>query len=1381
MQILAKFLVFSSLLVISLVHARISDLRLCVDENCSVPVSIARSVLSYNSDDARILSFKPSDKIVIYSKSAGSKPDLWGAEINGKRGYVPKDLIREQKILNSNLKFTVPTEQVAQEAEKNPENEATVKPFLPTPVPDTQQELNAENDPNVIVVDGTTIYMSEDSDIEKTITTGPPPPPETIPPAPSSETPLQPPTNLNSAKEESIPDQPQEELTTPEPETPDKKPLVEEEGVKTDDSTEAVSEPPEVAKDETVMEYISDTLTGWLDASGEGKQEEVDTGQDVGQSEEVTESVTAEPPEDVQVDLTKINLLSTKGNKQEPEVNEALKVVVDEPPVQTVPSPHPDVEERESSDEIYHQYPSSTTLQAEEMASQETSTEVSFNEEDSRPPLSAEDETSSEVPLYSEEVTTESAEVTSPPPEETASEETTMMSQFEILQPLEEQKQEEVQYSPYQNYETGQVVEVETEKVEEVTTETTLVVEEAHPPVVEDETTVPYPPLVSEEVTPAPAVQEDAAESTTSADSVETTPSADTAETTMTEESPQEETTPLERDSGGIFADWVYNLFGSSSSEEATDATPEQVITEKLLAEEPPAEESASSGSWFSFGSTVEPEISTADVTGDACFAESCAQVGAAPNHQPADSEQYHQQHHQAHSEASAIEWDVVASSGTILYLVVTAITVLLFTLGHYFIEKMRRDGALIAKINTLQRELLVSSKECLILKEDLETTKEKLTGIETTTSDSSGAILEIRAELSESQRLCQEQEEQIKTLESELEAATEAGLELNKMLSEFLSTQRGSQDLVKSVELLQGQLNKQQATISSMNQTLNLKTQENETLRLELTAANDKILDLELDIDGISKNLSTLQDEKLKLKRELEENCCTLANQLQEATNLREVEVDAVKKKLDASETSLKEVQNALKHRNSELEALKESISKLSTLKEDNSDKANRKLEAMLDVSKVQAELKLLISERDVLKERLQCEEDARQLLEDHMKMVKDEVQKLHEKGEAAEKEKQDALTRLEVLSEYFKEKEAQLQKELGLQEAFSVMKNEDFSTTQTRIKSLEEEVENFNCNAKPKPAKSFERQISVDYPNITSNRNNKLQKQWPPRPATPVKIAHQSPAKIAQQSPIIIIGAQNETLKQEIIDQEKGLKGQIVTLEKKAHENWIAARQAERKLDESKQESSTLRNRLTMLEKGTSLVTQNGEEGKGAATRLLESNGGELPTSPGLHIGDSPTPHFMLPPPPPLGAFMPPPPPPEYMQSPPLPPLYPDRRPPPLGRMSSPPPHHFSPPPPDRYNSSPYRPRSPGSDRSLPRYRYGSRSPSPPPYGGGGSNHDYPPYHSAGRPWEEPRAGFRPVPRDKELKGSTMSSGHSSSDSVGKSSSHRSGKRGK
>jgi hypothetical protein len=39
----------------------------------------------------------------------------------------------------------------------------------------------------------------------------------------------------------------------------------------------------------------------------------------------------------------------------------------------------------------------------------------------------------------------------------------------------------------------------------------------------------------------------------------------------------------------------------------------------------------------------------------------------------------------------------------------------------------MKRDGALIAKINLLQKELMVASKECLILKDDLVNTKDKV------------------------------------------------------------------------------------------------------------------------------------------------------------------------------------------------------------------------------------------------------------------------------------------------------------------------------------------------------------------------------------------------------------------------------------------------------------------------------------------------------------------------------------------------------------------------------------------------------------------------------------------------------------------------------
>lgn len=49
---------------------------------------------------------------------------------------------------------------------------------------------------------------------------------------------------------------------------------------------------------------------------------------------------------------------------------------------------------------------------------------------------------------------------------------------------------------------------------------------------------------------------------------------------------------------------------------------------------------------------------------------------------------------------------------------------------------------------------------------------------------------------------------------------------------------------------------------------------------------------------------------------------------------------------------------------------------------------------------------------------------------------------------------------------------------------------------------------------------------------------------------------------------------------------------------LEKKAHENWVSARQAERRLEDAKQEAAQLRNRLTLRER--SLNDEKGQNRK-------------------------------------------------------------------------------------------------------------------------------------------------------------------------------------
>ncbi|KAG5867824.1 hypothetical protein JTB14_028229 [Gonioctena quinquepunctata] len=238
---------------------------------------------------------------------------------------------------------------------------------------------------------------------------------------------------------------------------------------------------------------------------------------------------------------------------------------------------------------------------------------------------------------------------------------------------------------------------------------------------------------------------------------------------------------------------------------------------------------------------------------------------------------------------------------------------------------------------------------------------------------------------------------------------------------------------------------------------------------------------------------------------------------------------------------------------------------------------------------------------------------------------------------------------------------------------------------------------------------------------------------------------------------------------MQEEIENLKIDLKSQISILEKKVHENWVTARQSERKLEDARQEAAQLRNRLTLRERA---ITD--ERMQNRIQSPLEQNGDlalsphpiESAASPPLlyggrdHITKSPPlpglpPHFL--PPPPGAPFMPPPLP-GMPFMPPPPTMFPgDHRPPPLGRMSSPPPlnSRYSP---DTSAFSPY-------DRNSPSPPYDSEyGASPPPM------RRYSPYDSR----EDRRDYKRPthvISNGRNLRGSMMSSGSEhSNDSLDK-----------
>lgn len=70
-------------------------------------------------------------KVRIFSKETGSNPDVWGVEIQGRRGYVNKIHIKEeQTIISSSKLIRVPTELLKTEGVETPATEtATISPL----------------------------------------------------------------------------------------------------------------------------------------------------------------------------------------------------------------------------------------------------------------------------------------------------------------------------------------------------------------------------------------------------------------------------------------------------------------------------------------------------------------------------------------------------------------------------------------------------------------------------------------------------------------------------------------------------------------------------------------------------------------------------------------------------------------------------------------------------------------------------------------------------------------------------------------------------------------------------------------------------------------------------------------------------------------------------------------------------------------------------------------------------------------------------------------------------------------------------------------------------------------------------------------------------
>ncbi|XP_022900092.2 transport and Golgi organization protein 1 [Onthophagus taurus] len=1309
------------------VISNISDKRLCANQECTERISLARTVLRYNSPEKGLLSVPQNKEVIVFSKSAGSNMDLWGVEYNGKRGYLNKKFLRETRIFKKELPFLVDTEFAKLEKVPSSDHSEDI-------LPNQQTE----------VIDGTTITLSP-NDINPSATQENVKPTESVLNTLNEESENEDDDEGDDDDEDGEDDEDQEE----EVQIIDD-PIITVHKGEINGSDESKGEKEygmDIKSQEDIITKGSITSRSLLQHDEEivstddvFKKETVNSEDDIvdnPKSEEVIKEsvvVTTENVLDVPFndDSAKIETVTENpgllkendedvknssddsfwgfglGNIQkeinaifEDEGNELEKNASEENNVQ---NSHEEVPKEENIPSVSIQIENNNENVDVKAESTENIEQVNENHK-----IEVEDDTKKENSLLesvqidnNDIVKSENVEgndenmnitVEEPKKEDTPLELDSVeeadvnvgMVEIENLDKIDENnniivkdvlKEENTQIKEVK--ENLDTVKIENSDDSEKNNEINLNVLSENPSQFEPITPIntDFDPQKIIQDTQTPNIVEDInveipiPENTI----IPETPIIDNINNNINQDLIQNEIPSLNENLDLIQnnQEFVPNIAEDHHSINTTPENPSENL-------ELDSEKESDSGGWYnSFFGTTEDAHGNENVVEEPNLQENVEENVVSSEQTEHEhniwTNPFHSSKEELNSEPPSVEeidscstnaddcsnflgtiqnqLDMDFSSinfsdilNLITVLGITGISIVIFLLGYIAIDKSRRETPLVAKINKLEKALLISTKENQILKEQVAESESESKEQDVVTSKIYTELEDCNRQLMAAKTIL---EDQVQSLEKELENSTEVGFELNRMLSEILKSQSGSDMLVANIENLQRQLVEQQGTINSINATLNLKDTENHELQLELEIKNKKVIDLQAELDKMALSLLKVEEEKDQMQSKLEIEL----QKMKEELNNTKISFGGNKNKLTEEINSYKkrlgELQKSFDLKSSEYNILKENFNQIKSIKNN-----QEVMKDLLQSVTSKAELAELQKENNNLNQLLVQERQIKVSLEERAQDILKEMNVCKEKYDEVDKEKLEAQTKLEVLGNYFKEREAELQKELAKQEALWQEKQGEATSSTERIRYIKEELQNYK--------------------------------------------------------------SQNELLKQEIVSQEVELKSQISVLEKKAHESWLSARQAERRLEDAKQEAAQLRNRLTLKERS---FTE--DKGQHRVQSPLEQNGEiiESPASPPLlyttphdhHLTTSPgplppgLPPFLPPPPPGVPPFMPPPIPgvPGFM--PPPPSMFPvDHRPPPLGRMSSPPLN-------SRY--------SPDSSRYSDRYDDRNNSPSPPPY---------------------------------------------------------------
>ncbi|XP_072169402.1 uncharacterized protein [Diadema setosum] len=329
---------------------------------------------------------------------------------------------------------------------------------------------------------------------------------------------------------------------------------------------------------------------------------------------------------------------------------------------------------------------------------------------------------------------------------------------------------------------------------------------------------------------------------------------------------------------------------------------------------------------------------------------------------------------------------------------------------------------------------------------------------------------------------------------------------EVDRLKSSLKKKSTESDSSQQKIKSLEGQMKKSQSSIKDLNakvRDLEGKVYEGEEIHSHLKQ----------EVSSLEEQNKQLHDSKTMLQEEL-------TGQNERFSELTE--------QIELLHTEKKDMEESLVFKDNEIEVLKDCLLQLKGIEHLQNEgpevDSESKIQQLMDVTRVNAKLSLVLKERDELQDKLDLEVKSVRELETKTGSLRQEIEGLRMEHSKAKSDHLEAQTKMEVLQEYFKTKEVDLQRKLGREEALKLQSEEQVTSLSEKAISAEVDLNNY-------------RQQIAD-------------------------------------------------LKAELDKSERNYRTQVNAHEKKAHEHWMSLRTAERELQESKKEAATLRHRLTELE---------------------------------------------------------------------------------------------------------------------------------------------------------------------------------------------------